>query len=90
MQNNNKIETILNNRSYKGTNFESLNQRIMDIAKNTPQSEFSSSIVKINNSVKILAIMVCFMVGIFAGFNLEVNAVSNDVIDYIYVEEEIV
>lgn len=90
MQNNESIDKILDRRNFQNTNFDTLNSKIINFAKTQPQKEFKSSIVKVSNSAKIILLAACFVLGIFTSFNLEAEAISNDFIEYAYVEEGII
>jgi hypothetical protein len=90
MQNNESIDKILDRRSFQNSNFDILNSKIINFAKTQPQKEFKSSIVKVSNSAKIILLAACFVLGIFTSFNLEAEAISNDFIEYAYVEEGII
>ena len=86
----NDIDNILNKRSFQNTDLKDLNGRISNLAKKTIQSEFKSTKVKTNISLQVLLIAACFVVGIFTGINTQINTISSDFGEYLYIEEGVI
>lgn len=94
MQNKDPIDNILEKRDLERTNLDALNSKIMELTKETQQhnkeTEFETKLVSVNNSAKIITIAACFVLGMFTGFSLSVDATSNDFVEYVYIEEGII
>lgn len=90
MQNKQDINKILNKRSFQETDLDALNSKIMNLAKKTPQQEFTSTKVSTNIKLQAFLVAACFVMGIFTGINTQVDAVSNDMVEYIYIEEGVI